>query len=111
MFAESGPLCDRFAIRALNHCFENSATHAKKEGLSMKADSFGEIFLWNREVDRLIRVLQRMESIGILSKHEMKVYEVELEDVLAGLNADLAGRIAISERAHQSRLKRERTGW
>ena len=77
----------------------------------MKADSFGEIFLWNREVDRLIRVLQRMESIGILSKHEMKVYEVQLEEVRAGLNADLAGRIATSERADQSRLKRQRTAW
>lgn len=39
----------------------------------MKADSYGEIFLWNREVDRLIRVLQRMEAVGILSKREMKV--------------------------------------
>src|SRR5207253_4226600 len=33
MFAESGPLYDRFAIRLPNRCFENSATHAKKEGL------------------------------------------------------------------------------
>ena len=77
----------------------------------MKADSFGEIFLWNREVDRLIRVLQRMESSGILSKHEMKVYEAQLEEVRAGLNAELAGRMAISERADQSRLKRQRTAW
>ena len=78
---------------------------------TMKADSFGEIFLWNREVDRLIRVLQRMESSGILSKHEMKVYEAQLEEVRAGLNAELAGRMAISERADQSRLKRQRTAW
>jgi len=77
----------------------------------MKADSFGEIFLWNREMDRLIRVLQRMESSGILSKHEMKVYEVQLEEARAGLNADFAGRIATSERADQSRLKRQRTAW
>ena len=65
----------------------------------MKADSFGEIFLWNHEMDRLIRVLQRMESSGIFSKHEMKVYEVQLEEVRAGLNADFAGRIATSGRA------------
>ena len=77
----------------------------------MMADSFGEISLWNREMDRLIRVLQRMESIGILSKHEMKVYEVQLEEARAGLNADFAGRIATSERADQSRLKRQRTAW
>ena len=75
----------------------------------MKADSFGEIFLWNREMDCLIRVLQRRESSGILSKHEMRVYWVQLEEVRARLNADFAGRMAISERADQSRLKRQRT--
>ena len=77
----------------------------------MMADSFGEISLWNREMDRLIRVLQRMESIGILSKHEMKVYEVQLEEVRAGLNADFAGRMGTSERDDHSRFKRQRTAW
>ena len=77
----------------------------------MKADSFGEIFLWNREMDCMIRVLQRRESSGILSKHEMRVYWVQLEEVRARLNADFAGRTATSERADQSRLKRQRTAW
>jgi len=77
----------------------------------MKADSFGEIFLWNREMDCLIRVLQRMESSGILSKHEMKLYEVQLEEARAGLNADFAGRMGTSERDDHSRFKRQRTAW
>src|SRR5213594_3793063 len=83
----------------------------RKDLGTMKADSFSEIFLWNREMDRLIRVLQRMQSSGILSKHEMKVYEVQLEEVRAGLNADFTGIMAASERADQSRLKRQRTAW
>src|SRR5438132_13597171 len=78
----------------------------RKDLGTMKADSFGEIFLWNREMDCLIRVLQRMESSGMLCKHEMKVYKVQLEEARAGLNVDFAGRIATSERGDQSRLKR-----
>jgi hypothetical protein len=65
--------------------------------------------LWNRDVDRLIRVLQRTESIGILSKQEMKVYEVRLEEVRAALNADFSAAMAIRERDDQSRFTRQRT--
>lgn len=77
----------------------------------MKADSYGEIFLWNRNVDRLIRVLQRMDSVGILSKQEMKVYEVRVEETRAVLNAHFAEAMAVRERADQARLNRQRTAW
>src|SRR5206468_3154605 len=110
MFAESGPLCDRFAIRPPHRCFENSATHATKEGLRNYEGRFvrRDLFMESRD-GRLIRVLQRMESSGILSKHEMKVCEVQREEARAGLSADFVSRIATSERADQSRLKRQRT--
>jgi hypothetical protein len=77
----------------------------------MKADSYAEIYLWNRGVDRLIRVLQRMESIGIFSKQEMKVYEVRVEEVRAALNANFAETIARRERSDHERLNRQRTAW
>ena len=77
----------------------------------IKADEYSELFLWNRDVDRLIRVLQRMESIGILSKQEMKVYEVRLEEVRAALNAHFSGAMATRERDDHSRFKRQRTAW
>jgi hypothetical protein len=77
----------------------------------MKADGYSEIYLWNRGADRLIRVLQRMESIGILTKKDMKVYEVQLEEVRAALNADFSGAMATRERDDHSRLKRQRTAW
>lgn len=77
----------------------------------MKADSYCEIFLWNREVDRSIRVLQRMESVGILSKQEMKVYEVRLEETRAALNAHFAELMATRERQDQGRLRRQRIAW
>jgi len=77
----------------------------------MKADGYSEIYLWNRSADHLIRVLQRMESIGILTKQGMKVYEVQVEEVRAALNAHVSGALATRERDDHSRLKRERTAW
>jgi len=77
----------------------------------MKADGYFESYLWNRDADRLIRVLQRMESIGILSKQDMKIYEVRVEEVRAALNAHFSGAMATRERDDHSRLKRQRTAW
>jgi len=77
----------------------------------MKADGYSEIVLWNRNADGLIRVLQRMESTGILSKQEMKVYEVQLEEVRAALNAHFSGAMATRERDDHNRFKRQRTAW
>ena len=77
----------------------------------IKADEYCELFLWNRNADHLIRVLQRMESIRILWKRDMKVYEVLLEEVRAALNAHVSGALATRERDDHSRLKRQRTAW
>ena len=70
-----------------------------------------KMFLWNRNADRLIRVLQRMESMGILSKQHMKIYEVQLEEVRAALNAHFSEAMATRERDDHSRFKRQRTTW
>ena len=77
----------------------------------MKVNGYAEIYLWNRDVDRLIRVLQRLESFGIRPKQEMKAYEVRLEEIRAALNADFAEAVATRERADQWRLNRQRTAW
>jgi len=62
-------------------------------------------------VDRLIRVLQRMETFSIRAKQEMKAYEVRLEEIRAALNADFTEAMATRERSDQSRLNRQRTAW
>jgi hypothetical protein len=77
----------------------------------MKMDAYAEIYLWNRSVDRLIRVLQRMETLSIRPKQEMKAYEVRLEEIRAALNADFAQTMATRERSDQTRLIRQRTAW
>jgi hypothetical protein len=77
----------------------------------LKADHYGELFLWNRNLDRLIRVLQRMETLSIRPKQEMKAYEVRLEEIRAALNADFTEAMATRERADQWRLNGQRTAW
>jgi len=77
----------------------------------MKVDAFAELYLWSRNVDRLIRVLQRMETFSIRPKQEMKAYELRLEGIRASLNADFSEAMAMGERSDQSRLTRQRTAW
>jgi hypothetical protein len=77
----------------------------------MKQDAYGEMYLWNRGVDRLLRVLQRLEAAAVGTKQEMKAYEVRLEEIRAGLNADFADAIGKREREDHARLARQRTAW
>jgi hypothetical protein len=74
----------------------------------MKADIFVEIFLWNKNVDSLVRVLQRMEALGIWSKQEMRSFEVRLEELRSNLNADFALTMLRREHADHWRLREER---
>jgi hypothetical protein len=75
----------------------------------MKADPYSEIYLWNLNLDRLVRVLQRLEFHSICAKRELKAYEIRLEEIRAGLNADFAETMAACERADEFRLSSWRT--
>jgi hypothetical protein len=77
----------------------------------MKEDAYGELFLWNRHIDRLIRILQRFDSLAIWQKQQLKAYEVRLEEIRAGLNADFAEAMTRRERADEQRLASQRKAW
>jgi hypothetical protein len=77
----------------------------------MKADSYGELYLWNRGIDRLVRVLQRTEAHSLCWKEKRKAYETRLEEIRAGLNADFAEAKATEERNDETRLRMQRTAW
>lgn len=77
----------------------------------MKLDAYAEIYLWNKNADALIRVLQRMEALGILPQQAIKAHELRLEEIRAGLNADFGEAMATRERVDESRLKRNRAAW
>ena len=69
-----------------------------------KVDAYTEIYLWNLNMDRLIRVLQRLELHSIRSQRELKAYAIRLEEIRAGLNADFAEVMAERERADEFRF-------
>ena len=75
-----------------------------------KSDAYSEIYLWNLNVDRLVRVLQRLELQCICPKQELKAYELRLEEIRAGLNAAFSEMMAARERADEYRLRSWRTG-
>jgi hypothetical protein len=74
-----------------------------------KADFFSEIYVWNLNMDRLIRVLQRLELHSIRSQRELKAYAIRLEEIRAGLNADFAEVMVARERADEYRFWSWRT--
>jgi hypothetical protein len=74
-----------------------------------KTDAYIEFVLWNQSMDRLIRVLGRLELHLIRSRRELREYAIRLEEVRAGLNADFAETMAARERADEFRLRTWRT--
>jgi hypothetical protein len=52
----------------------------------MGTDIYAELYLWNRNIDSLIRVLQRIELLGICSKTFLKAEETRLEELRSDLN-------------------------
>ena len=70
-----------------------------------KSDAYTEIYLWNLNLDRLIRVLQRLELQSICSKQELRTYELRLEEIRAGLNAAFAEAMVSRERADEFRFR------
>ena len=74
-----------------------------------KSEAFTEIYLWNLNMDRLVRVLQRLEPHSIRSQRELKAYAIRLEEIRAGLNADFSETMATRERADEFRFCTWRT--
>ena len=70
----------------------------------LKADVYTEIYLWNLNIDRLIRVLQRLEPHSIRLQRELKAYAIRLEEIRAGVNADFAEVMVARERADEFRF-------
>ena len=55
----------------------------------MRTDIYAELYLWDKTIDSVIRVLQRLELLGICPKRLFKTHEMRLEALRAGLNSDL----------------------
>ena len=69
-----------------------------------KSDAYTEIYLWNLNMDHLIRILRRLELQALRPKQELKAYDLRLEEIRASLNAGFAETMAARERADEIRL-------
>ena len=70
----------------------------------MKADLSAELGVLNRNVDEMIRLVQRATDAGIWTLHEATRHAARLELLRAKLNADFSELMVLLERANESRL-------
>ena len=68
-----------------------------------KSEAWADLYVWNLNIDRLVRVLQRLELHSIRSRRELRAYAIRLEEIRAGLNADFAEVMVARERADEFR--------
>ena len=70
----------------------------------MKAGLRAQLVLLNKNVDEMIRLVQRATDAGIRTLHEATRHGARLELLRAKLNADFSELMVLRERANESRL-------
>ena len=74
----------------------------------MTSDIDIELYLWNKNIDSLIRVLQRLDALGILPRQTLKDYEIRLEELRSGLNMPILEIMLTMEQTDHWRFSRQR---
>jgi hypothetical protein len=59
---------------------------------------YAELYLWNKNVDELIRFLQNIQAAGLWCRQETGPHEARLELLRTKLNADFRELVALSKR-------------
>lgn len=70
----------------------------------MKAGLRAQLELLNKNVDEMIRLVQRATDAGIWTLHEATRHAARLELLRGKLNADFSELMVLRERANESRL-------
>lgn len=74
----------------------------------MRTDIYAELYLWNKNIDSLIRVLQRLDAMPILPGQTLKEYEIRLEELRSALNVGILEATLAREQIDHWRLSRQR---
>ena len=82
-----------------------------KEGSRVKAGIYAEPYLWNKNADALIRMLQLIDALGSLHKQTLRAHEVQLEEVRAIVNSDLLETLLMRKCVEQRPLNQQRNVW
>jgi hypothetical protein len=71
----------------------------------MKADIYAELYLWNKNIDSVVRVLQRVEPLVAGSRELMGTLEIRVEELRSTLNVRVLDTLLRQERCDNWRLK------
>jgi hypothetical protein len=74
----------------------------------MGTDIYAELYLWNKTVDSMIRVLQRLEALHILPGPTLKEYEIRFEELRSLLNVTILETMLTREQTDYWRLTLQR---
>jgi hypothetical protein len=74
----------------------------------MRTDTYAELYLLNKNVDSLIRVLQRLEALRVLPGRCLKEYEIRSEELRSVLNVTLLEALLTREQMEHRRLRLQR---
>src|SRR5580692_6014365 len=77
---------------------------------SPKLCFYESLFLWNQGVDQLLAILRRLEKLPF-DKRALQHTQAEIEELRAGVNADLVEEIGEHERREQGRFWKQRRAY
>jgi hypothetical protein len=80
----------------------------KRKGRSVRTDIYTELYIWNKNVDSLIRVLERLEALRILPGQTLKEFEILLEELRTVFNVRVLETMPRREQWDHWRLSLER---
>ena len=74
----------------------------------MRTDKYTELYLWNKHIDSLIRVLQRLEALHILPGQTPKGGGIRLEELRSAFNVGILEAMLTREQTDLYPLIRQR---
>lgn len=88
-----------------------SAFPTQPSACSPKLRFYESLFLWNQGVDQLLTTLHHLKKLPFADKQALQCTQAEIEEIRAGVNADLVEEIGESERLDQGRFWKQRRAY
>jgi len=74
----------------------------------LRTDIYIELYLWNKNVDSLLRVLQRLEALRILPGQTLTEWEIRFEELRSAFNVEILEATLTREQTDHWRFSRLR---
>lgn len=97
----------RETARRTLHARVHDEAKYNEEEKTVRSDIYAELYLWNKNVDEMIRLFECATDAGIWTLHKATRHAARLELLRAKLNADFSELMVLRERANVSRLARK----